>query len=738
MKKLTALIVTLLSISGIFAQNKGYYEQNARKTQNILVFSSTVEYTNTTAPASDDSDEYLAELVKKAIIADYQIYSNYTPVDFRSKDTIEKLSKNPLSKTADLNDVFQAGSLFDAKYALSIKTVIDKGTPVPTYSIDILVHQIENNSTFSGYTSAIEWNRNEYIEYAHKEAVHALLPLTDITLTPLGEKLLLETKSSNLSLEEAQNELADINLQLSRTNKKPDSEVASKIVKIQHEKAGEKVRYITKQASFDEDERIAQQKRSEEVKKWISETSAKSDKLIQEISALPKADLSIANQINIIETRKQILSDKKEKVLEKIRLNNVNKDKEKAQALEERKNRKPEPTEVDAFGTLNETARVLMQKDLIHIDKKFEDEKAQYKSDTEAFYAIANDKVAKAINDDVKLLESKVYESNSIVDDDTVFHIDYYDGDKHGWMYTLQFNFDGKTVYSCDSMIPYKTLTGSKAPSTSELIVAKTREKYNSIVDQYSSLYRNTKPFINAHVFYTVKSEDWTKPSQYKVEVKKIELQNLTNGKILDTIVPQKALTVEYFPVTDVDWRTTTMVTQEIKKIEEKKEEQKNIIERLDRQSRRFTWGGLVLIPSVWNYYKTEKDSFQTLGYTMSVGFTNHFYGGVTGEIGNIKDINDLVKDVMNQKKDAMDNLKDYEFKYTVTGQLGATYKVFDWMRVNAYGEYGKINKENGYGFGVSTDLSLGKFGILGGYTKTYNDTDKWMDKFTLGFEFVF
>ncbi len=738
MKKLTTLIVALLSLNGIFAQNKGYYEQNARKTQNILVYSSKVEYINSQAPAADDSDDYIAEIVKNAIITDYQIYSNYTPVDFTSKETAEKLSKNPLSRTADLSDVFQAGTLLEAKYAFSIKTIIDKGTPVPAYSIDITIHQIDNNSTFNGYTSAIEWNRNEYIEYAHKEAVHALLPLTDITLTPLGEKLLLETKSSNLSLEEAQNELADINLQHSRTIKKSDSEVASKIVKIQHERAGEKVRYLTKQAVFDEDERIALQKRSDEVKNWIAETSAKSDKLIQEISNAPATDLSIINQINIIETRKQILSDKKEKVIEKIKLNDINKDKEKTAALEERKNRRPEPSEVDAFGTLNETARVLMQKDLINIDKKFEEEKARYKADTEAFYAISNDKIAKAINDDVRLLESKVYESNSITDEDTIFHIDYYDGDKHGWMYTLQFNFDGKTVYSADSMIPYKTLTGSKAPSTSELIVAKTREKYNSIIDQYSALYRNTKPFINAHVYYTVKSEDWTKPSQYKVEVKKIELQNLTNGKILDTIVPPKALTFEYFPVTEVDWRTTTMVAQEIKKIEDKKEEQKNIIERLDRQSRRFTWGGLILLPSVWNYYKTDNDSFQTLGYTMTLGITNHFYAGVSGEIGNIKDINNLVKDVLDKKDDSMDNLKDYEFKYTVVGQLGATYKLFDWMRVNIYGEYGKINKETGYGIGVSTDLSLGKFGILGGYTKTYDEADKWMDKFTLGFEFVF
>ena len=59
-------------------------------------------------------------------------------------------------------------------------------------------------------------------------------------------------------------------------------------------------------------------------------------------------------------------------------------------------------------------------------------------------------------------------------------------------------------------------------------------------------------------------------------------------------------------------------------------------------------------------------------------------------------------------------------------------------MRLNAFGEVGKINKETSYGFGASADIFIKKLGILAGYTKDYNSKDKWIDKFTVGFEFVF
>ena len=44
----------------------------------------------------------------------------------------------------------------------------------------------------------------------------------------------------------------------------------------------------------------------------------------------------------------------------------------------------------------------------------------------------------------------------------------------------------------------------------------------------------------------------------------------------------------------------------------------------------------------------------------------------------------------------------------------------------------------NFYNGKAGTELMGKKLGILAGYTKDYNSKDKWIDKFTVGFEFVF
>ncbi|GEM_PF-4431888 len=722
MKKVFSTLLMVFIFAAWAQGTKGYFEQDARKSSNLLVYESTVENGR-----EDGSDFYVADVLRKAVITDLQIYSNYQIIDFYDNDTHKKITaKNPEIKTPA-----EAAAAVNAKYAVSIKTIIDRTQPPESYKIELSLHLIQEDQVINGYTSSIPWTRDEYLEYAHSEAVFNLLPQIDITLTPLGERLLLNTKAPEMSLEDAKQEEDDINLQLNRTSRKENSVNAQKKVKAQLAQAKERVRKLTKKLQQDEDEKLADQKRSDETKQWISETLSKTQKYTAEINSKKSPSLSIENQINIIESRKQILRDNKNFVAEKIEANNRRLEQIKLQEQEERRNKAPEAGEVDAFGNLNETARTIMQKDVIAIDRKYEEAKIKYAKETEEYYLTVQDITASQISGGIKDLESQEFEADSIKDEDFIFHVDYFDGDRQSWIYTAQFNFGDETIYTEEGSLTYKEITSSKAPSSSELVVAKTREKYNSTVDKYNALFRSTTPYLNAHAFYRISSADYTKPSVYTVTLEKIEIENLATGKIIKTVTPSKKHSFEYFPATDVDWRTTAMKTSEKEELDSKRAAQKSRMERIDRQSKRITWGALFLIPSTWNYYKTESESYQTLGYTLSLGFTNYTYIAGTAEAGDLSALIDL-------KDNFVDAIRDFDWKYTLAGQLGFTYKLTDWMRLNAFGEVGKINKETSYGFGASADIFIKKLGILAGYTKDYNSKDKWIDKFTVGFEFVF
>ena len=266
MKKVFSTLLMVFTFAAWAQGTKGYFEQDARKSSNLLVYESTVENGR-----EDGSDFYVADVLRKAVITDLQIYSNYQIIDFYDNDTHKKITaKNPEIKTPA-----EAAAAVNAKYAVSIKTIIDRTQPPESYKIELSLHLIQEDQVINGYTSSIPWTRDEYLEYAHSEAVFNLLPQIDITLTPLGERLLLNTKTPEMSLEDAKQEEDDINLQLNRTSRKENSVNAQKKVKAQLAQAKERVRKLTKKLQQDEDEKLADQKRSDKTKQRISETLSK-------------------------------------------------------------------------------------------------------------------------------------------------------------------------------------------------------------------------------------------------------------------------------------------------------------------------------------------------------------------------------------------------------------------------------------------------------------------------------
>ena len=79
------------------------------------------------------------------------------------------------------------------------------------------------------------------------------------------------------------------------------------------------------------------------------------------------------------------------------------------------------------------------------------------------------------------------------------------------------------------------------------------------------------------------------------------------------------------------------------------------------------------------------------------------------------------------------------ELVLTCSGILGASYNIAKYLRASVYGEGGYILNELGGGVGASLELYIPKsFGIMVSSSVLYNDTNKFMLKYSAGIELCF
>ena len=146
-------------------------------------------------------------------------------------------------------------------------------------------------------------------------------------------------------------------------------------------------------------------------------------------------------------------------------------------------------------------------------------------------------------------------------------------------------------------------------------------------------------------------------------------------------------------------------------------------------------------IPGAVNFYANDKSAYITVGYTATIGLSDNMFIGGNLEAGcggtaffSVPQSDDYYYDSSYYETD-----DTAEPVLTCSGILGASYNIAKYLRASVYGEGGYILNELGGGVGASLELYIPKsFGIMVSSSVLYNDTNKFMLKYSAGIELCF
>ena len=545
-----------------------------------------------------------------------------------------------------------------------------------------------------------------------------------------------------------------------------------------------------------QEEDAINKKRNAEKRDSILSLSSQIEKKAQAIRDKKTEALNAAQRIVIIEGEKLALLENENTIAASIEDYNSKLKAECEAQMKARRERKTPTAEKNPDGTLNERGLMSLENDILEIKAKYEDLEAKNESDIREKTNEAQEQLRKKIAADINKLESKKYTITSIAEQGLYLRIGNYDGNigKEGWKYGLAFSFDGQTVYETEDLLSYKDLTGKTVPGYPKL-GSKNREQnlklynqYLDTVENYDSFFRMNVPFVEAVLTYSVRTQSYKNPSSYMLVIEKIEFRNVSTGKKIKTVMPLKHCPYQYTPSVDIDWRTESVQKsdyeemlkqnrlkkqaeldaqkkeeqkqkkeqkkeeQEQKK-EQKKEEQeqkkeqkkkaKSASSKSSKQDPRDTICSLLyeFIPGAVNFYANDKSAYITVGYTATIGLSDNMFIGGNLEAGcggtaffSVPQSDDYYYDSSYYETD-----DTAELVLTCSGILGASYNIAKYLRASVYGEGGYILNELGGGVGASLELYIPKsFGIMVSSSVLYNDTNKFMLKYSAGIELCF
>lgn len=545
-----------------------------------------------------------------------------------------------------------------------------------------------------------------------------------------------------------------------------------------------------------QEEDAINKKRNAEKRDSILSLSSQIEKKAQAIRDKKTEALNAAQRIVIIEGEKLALLENENTIAASIEDYNSKLKAECEAQMKARRERKTPTAEKNPDGTLNERGLMSLENDILEIKAKYEDLEAKNESDIREKTNEAQEQLRKKIAADINKLESKKYTITSIAEQGLYLRIGNYDGNigKEGWKYGLAFSFDGQTVYETEDLLSYKDLTGKTVPGYPKL-GSKNREQnlklynqYLDTVENYDSFFRMNVPFVEAVLTYSVRTQSYKNPSSYMLVIEKIEFRNVSTGKKIKTVMPLKHCPYQYTPSVDIDWRTESVQKsdyeemlkqnrlkkqaeldaqkkeeqkqkkeqkkeeQEQKK-EQKKEEQeqkkeqkkkaKSASSKSSKQDPRDTICSLLyeFIPGAVNFYANDKSAYITVGYTATIGLSDNMFIGGNLEAGcggtaffSVPQSDDYYYDSSYYETD-----DTAEPVLTCSGILGASYNIAKYLRASVYGEGGYILNELGGGVGASLELYIPKsFGIMVSSSVLYNDTNKFMLKYSAGIELCF
>ena len=384
---------------------------------------------------------------------------------------------------------------------------------------------------------------------------------------------------------------------------------------------------------------------------------------------------------------------------------------------------------------------------------------------------------------------------------------------REGWPYQLSFKIGSQTLYESSGYLLYTEITGKTVPQAPNsftpdyLNSRKTYDLYLDTVNVFERLFATNKNFINATINYmVVPSND---SSSYTLMLTHVDFTNILTNRNFKTIACNGTVSyISDIPLTIdlVDAQALGKSIQETnpemppKPISlpprskfsscpdepsctsprcttpEKKPAKKITNYEASTTDKMDTYSALLYcLPGTLNFYEGENHNFSTLGYSLTYGFTDHFFAGLnlegafykdgeptfnfghrgrsrrdgeesdsgTGTESETEDGNngDLVRNYYfyDENPEEHYNMTIEDSPIVFTGILGFNWNVGQNFRMTAYGELGFMLDSPTIGSGVSLEYMTPSrnMGIFTAYTWYITDDD-FYNKFTIGVHSLF
>ncbi len=492
-----------------------------------------------------------------------------------------------------------------------------------SFSLAATITNIETGRTEGSFTSDF-YAENDFITKAHGEATTVLFESLGVNLTAAGKRLLqygsftetAEESAENLEIYKAElarleheqaelmkNRSTEIDLEAQNTRIELQKQILSQQQKQEEERLA-RLREDEKRKS--EEERLSKERSSESQKKIVALTKEIEEKAAK-IRQKKIDNMSVMQQIDVIEGEKQILLANENSIEENILAFNRDQDYLCGNEIKERRERKPRKTEMNSDGSLNDAGKAILESDLNAILQKYEKIKTENEAQVRTSAKVLQENLRSKILSDIETLESKTFKSDSLQNSDIYFRIGEYDGslDVQGWHYSISFMFAGSTVFTRSGILSYKQVTGKdvpkypKADESNREEKIKRYEEYQDNVEAYDSFFRMNVPYIRAMLSYSIKVDEWKNASHYFISVDRIDFFNVQTEIAIAIITPQYTLAYSYNPSTYVNWNLEgARIKQErkdskIAKKEEKKEKVRQAAAGDDWAYQELGYGGI-------------------------------------------------------------------------------------------------------------------------------------------------
>ncbi len=538
MKKTLLLGLLILLTGGLFAAEK-----------RIAVFDTLTE------GLSQDESSWIPSSVRRRLEADFNDYTAYQLVDVHNQEAIKAVQKNAEKYVYDQATSIELGKLVSAE--VGVFTTITKAGG--RYILSASVTNLTTGIRLSTVTSDSVAEAVSLFDGAGSAVNKVFVKLCDdlgIKLSALDMYVLLKGSSEDddTQLKMTQEEVSkyeqkqkEIEKQIKEVSLSTDLDAETRRAKLEAEKAlAEQQKQIA--AERLERLRLQQQRLYEDQQQQKTRTAAQRQKIeeaaakAQQQAALVRKqkidNLTVDNQIAVIEAKKQALLDIHNSVIaqENIIKQNANADyKARCEAIDAEPLRNGE---TDSNGKI-----------LPGVKQMRDERKQQIKNEIEAkaledLASIQNKTASQeaALYNDIQKDLQKLKERKTVssIEDSRILYIGNYAGDLFEWDTTVSLYINDVKIFGQKANIGYKNVSG-KNPVTP---VSTSQEKWNDYldtVDLFDYMFRRNVPVITLEVDYAIEAMSDYYPSMYKMTLYEFRFVDTVTGHVIQTVQPAKA-----------------------------------------------------------------------------------------------------------------------------------------------------------------------------------------------------